>query len=135
MFRCASLHRITRCDCAILGNLEAHRRRKLRLELRHQSLDSRYRVNDVRIRLTIDLDLNHRIAVHDAEIANIFVAVDHAPKVRKADRRAVAIYNDQVFIFLRQKELVGRIDRNLALGVFECALGLFALAPCRNVPI
>ena len=91
-------------------------------KLRHQGFNPRDRVDDIGIRLAVDLDLNHRIAVDDAEVADIFIAIDHAAQIRQADRRAVAIDHHQILVFFRQEKLVGGIDRKLNLGVRERAL-------------
>ena len=107
-----------------LGDLETDRRRKLSLKLRHQSLNPRDRVDDVRIGLAVDLDLNHRIAVYDAEVPDILIPVDDAAEVREADGRAVPVDHHQILVFLRQEKLVGGINRNLDLGVCERAFRL-----------
>ena len=82
-------------------------------KLRHQSLNPRDRVDDVRIRLAVDLDLNHRVAVHDPEVPDIFIRIDHAAEIRQPDRRALAVNDHQILVVLRQEELVARIDRKL----------------------
>ena len=123
MLRWASCMRIAGGDGAVAGDLETDRRRKLGLKLRHQGFDPRDRVDDIRIRLAVDLDLHHRIAVDDAEVPDIFVAVDDAAEVRQADGRALAVDHHQILVFLRQEKLVAGIDRKLSLGVRERAFG------------
>ena len=127
--------RFPRGDGAVAGDLETDRRRKLGLKLRHQSLNPRHRVDDIRIRLAVDLDLNHRIAVYQAEVPDIFIGIDDAAQVRQADGRAVPIDHHQILVILRQEKLVGGVNRNLLLEFASEPFGLFALAPWRNVPI
>ena len=113
--------RIPGGDGAVAGDLETDRRRKLGLKLRHQSFNPRDRVDDIGIRLAVDLDLNHRIAVYHAEVPDIFIGIDDAAEVRQADGRAVPIDHHQILVVLRQEKLVGGVNRNLLLGVRERA--------------
>ena len=136
MLRWASLHGIPGGDGAVAGDLETDRRRKLRLKLRHQSFDPRDRVDDVRIRLAVDLDLHHRIAVHNAEVPDIFIRIDHAAEIRQADRRAVPIDHHEILVVFRQEKLVARIDRNLDRRRSRASLSAGWHWRCwRNVPI
>ncbi len=130
--RWASLQRIPGGDGAVAGDLETDRGRKLGLKLRHQSFNPRDRIDDIRIRLAVDLDLNHRIAVHHAEVPDIFIRIDDAAQVRQADRRAVAVDHHQILVFLRQEKLVAGIDRNLDLGVRERAFRLIRIGALQE---
>ena len=55
MLRCASPIESLVRDGAVAGDLEANRRRQLRLELRHQGFDASNRLDDVGVRLAADL--------------------------------------------------------------------------------
>ena len=119
-------------DGAVAGDPETDRRRKLGLKLRHQSFNPRDRVDDVRIRLAVDLDLNHRIAVDHAEVPDIFIGIDDAAEVRQADGRAVAIDHHQILVILRQEKLVAGVNRESALGVRERAFRLIRIGALQE---
>ncbi len=77
------------------------RRRDRRPQLRQQRVDAVDGVDDVGAGLAVDDHQHRRLAVGEAGIAQVLDAVDDLADVGQADRRAVAVGDDQRAVFVR----------------------------------
>ena len=125
-------HRFLGRDGTVAGNIETDGRRQLGPELRHQRFNPRHGFDDIRIGLPVDLNLNHRIAIDQADVSYVLIRVDNAAEIRQADRRTVAVNDDEILIIFRQEKLVGRINRNLDLGVSERAFRFICIRTLKE---
>ncbi len=78
-------------------------RRNGSLQQRHKSFRALGNVDDVGLRLAVELYEHGRLSVHESGIADVLLAIDHRGHVGEPHGRSVAIGYDQPGIVLGQE--------------------------------
>ncbi len=99
-------------------------RRQAGGELRQQLLDAVDDLDDVGAGLALDVDQHRRQLVGPGQQAAVLGAVDDVGDVLQADRRAVAVGDDQFLVGLGRAQLIVGVEGERPLRPVEAALGL-----------
>src|SRR6185369_8434807 len=115
------VHRLADRDGAVTADEELHGTGQLRLEFRQKLLDPIDDFDGVRPGLTLDAEVERRLAVVPAGIARVLDAVVDAGYFFQSDRVAIAIRHDDRAVLLGRHQLAAGLHDVVALRAVERA--------------
>jgi hypothetical protein len=111
------------CLGPVAGDGELNAWRQGRRERRQPLLYAFDRLDDVETGLFVDIDNDRALVLQPSGLFGVFCGVDCGPDIGDADRRAVLIGDDKVFVRVGVKDLVGGVKDDRPVRAVEIALG------------
>ncbi len=106
--------------------------RQGRFDRREDGADLGVGFDDVGARDRIDDDADRGLAVIEADIADVLIAVDHVGDVAQQHRRVVAIGDDEILVIRRRARLVVGADLVALLALVDGAFGAVGVGGGRG---